>query len=239
METPMYRFCSANEPWSILTIPLMEKTLFLSLGNPPHDLWMFQARNIIVAGKSSWTFYCRFWSPIHQLDPISITPVFTNQQLHSRLNGSLGSLTMNHQGQLGNALELFFLNPKRVSLKIGCFMVIGQWWFSHFSYPLVNIQKTNWKDPPFSVGKSTINGPCSIAMLNYQRVTILSWSHFFACLIIIFWLTRPLEGKIVISTRGLLANLRSSSSCRVKGNLRPESRFNQWETNIAMENRHF
>ena len=24
-------------------------------------------------------------------------------------------------------------------------------------YPLVNIQKTNWKDPPFFMGKSTIS----------------------------------------------------------------------------------
>ena len=31
-----------------------------------------------------------------------------------------------------------------------------------------------WKDPPFLMGKSTIStGPLSIAMLNYQRVTIL------------------------------------------------------------------
>ena len=27
-----------------------------------------------------------------------------------------------------------------------------------------------WKDPPFGIGKSTVNEPFSIAMLNYQRV---------------------------------------------------------------------
>ena len=41
-------------------------------------------------------------------------------------------------------------------------------WFIHH-YPLVNIQK-NYGKSPFFMGKSTINGPCSIAMLNYQRV---------------------------------------------------------------------
>ena len=29
----------------------------------------------------------------------------------------------------------------------------------------------NWKISPFSMGKTTINGPFSIAMLNYQRVS--------------------------------------------------------------------
>jgi hypothetical protein len=33
-------------------------------------------------------------------------------------------------------------------------------------YPLVNVNKKLWKDPPFSMGKSTI----SMAMLVYQRV---------------------------------------------------------------------
>ena len=34
---------------------------------------------------------------------------------------------------------------------------------------LVKLQKL-WKDPPILMGKSTISsGPCSIAMLNYQR----------------------------------------------------------------------
>ena len=39
---------------------------------------------------------------------------------------------------------------------------------SEETYPLVNIH--NYGKSPFSVGKSTINGPFSIAMLNYQRV---------------------------------------------------------------------
>ena len=61
---------------------------------------------------------------------------------------------------------------------------------------LVKIEKTIWKDPPFSMGKSTINVPFSIAMLNYQRVytlmntqmigmTIMGWitlSHDKPCL---------------------------------------------------------
>jgi len=41
----------------------------------------------------------------------------------------------------------------------------------NWSYPLVNVYVTNWKDPPFS---SWVNPlflwPLSIAMLNYQRV---------------------------------------------------------------------
>ena len=40
-------------------------------------------------------------------------------------------------------------------------------------YPLVNIQKTNSKDPPCLMGKSTIlTGPFSTAMLNYRRVYV-------------------------------------------------------------------
>ena len=35
-------------------------------------------------------------------------------------------------------------------------------------YPLVS--KHNYGKSPFLVGKSTINGPFSIAMLNFQRV---------------------------------------------------------------------
>ena len=43
-------------------------------------------------------------------------------------------------------------------------------------YPLVNVDITNWKDPPFSMGKSTIStGSFSIATLNYQRVS-QKWS---------------------------------------------------------------
>jgi len=39
---------------------------------------------------------------------------------------------------------------------------------------LVNCHILLWKDPPFSMGKSTIStGPFSIAMLNYQRVDII------------------------------------------------------------------
>ena len=41
-------------------------------------------------------------------------------------------------------------------------------------YPLVNVYIANWKDPPFLMGKSTIStGPFSIAMLVYQRVSIV------------------------------------------------------------------
>ena len=38
-------------------------------------------------------------------------------------------------------------------------------------YPLVNIQKT-MDNHIFFIGKSTLNGPCSIAMVNHQRVSI-------------------------------------------------------------------
>ena len=37
------------------------------------------------------------------------------------------------------------------------------------SYPLVNSHIT-MENQNFLIGKSTINGPCLIAMLNYQRV---------------------------------------------------------------------
>jgi hypothetical protein len=37
-------------------------------------------------------------------------------------------------------------------------------------YPLVNYQLANWKITIFKNGKSKINGPFPIAMLNYQRV---------------------------------------------------------------------
>jgi hypothetical protein len=40
---------------------------------------------------------------------------------------------------------------------------------SHY-YPLVNIQQ-NYGTSPSLIGKSTINGPFSIAILNYQRVS--------------------------------------------------------------------
>ena len=38
-------------------------------------------------------------------------------------------------------------------------------------YHLVNVYITNWKDPPFFMGKSTLCMAISIAMLVYQRVT--------------------------------------------------------------------
>ena len=38
------------------------------------------------------------------------------------------------------------------------------------SYPLVNIHSLLWKITILNIGKSTINGPFSIAMLTYQRV---------------------------------------------------------------------
>ena len=36
-------------------------------------------------------------------------------------------------------------------------------------YPLVNVYIANWKITIVKFGKSTINGPFSIAILNYQR----------------------------------------------------------------------
>ena len=40
-------------------------------------------------------------------------------------------------------------------------------------YPLVNIQKTVEKSTSL-IGKSTVSGPSSIAMLNYQNVTCVA-----------------------------------------------------------------
>ena len=45
----------------------------------------------------------------------------------------------------------------------------GQWWFI-IIYPLV-ISQFAMENPPFSMGKSTINGPFSIAMLVCRRVS--------------------------------------------------------------------
>ena len=39
-------------------------------------------------------------------------------------------------------------------------------------YPLVN-GLHNYRKSPFIMGKLTIHGPCSIVMLNYQRVKML------------------------------------------------------------------
>ena len=40
----------------------------------------------------------------------------------------------------------------------------------HDPYPLVNVNKKLWKDPPFFNGKSTIStGTFSIAMLTFTR----------------------------------------------------------------------
>ena len=39
----------------------------------------------------------------------------------------------------------------------------------HGIYPPVNVYIANWKIKIFLLGKSTINGPFSIAMLNYRR----------------------------------------------------------------------
>jgi len=39
-------------------------------------------------------------------------------------------------------------------------------------YPLVNIQKNYGTSPSFLIGKPTINGQFSIAMLKYQRVIV-------------------------------------------------------------------
>ena len=47
-------------------------------------------------------------------------------------------------------------------------------------YPLVNCHITNWKDPPFLMGKlTTSTGPFSIAMLVYQRLLIFGTSFVF------------------------------------------------------------
>ena len=53
-------------------------------------------------------------------------------------------------------------------------------------YPLVNVQKNDGKCT-FLIGKSlnqhksTINGPCSIAMLNYQRVLFKKDKYVILC----------------------------------------------------------
>ena len=40
---------------------------------------------------------------------------------------------------------------------------------------LVNVYSLRTGKSPSPIGKSTINGPCSIAMLNYQRVDDICW----------------------------------------------------------------
>ena len=51
-----------------------------------------------------------------------------------------------------------------------CLYIYGISWVFH-GYPLVNVNKTLWKDPLCTMGKSTVNGPFSIAISNYQRLT--------------------------------------------------------------------
>ena len=51
-------------------------------------------------------------------------------------------------------------------------------------YPLV--KSHNYGKSPCLVGKSTISWPCSIAMLNYQRVCVRICWHILACHIYIF-----------------------------------------------------
>ena len=46
-------------------------------------------------------------------------------------------------------------------------LAVGDDIFTHSWYPLVNYH--NFRKSPFLMGKSTINGPFSIARLNYQR----------------------------------------------------------------------
>ena len=41
-----------------------------------------------------------------------------------------------------------------------------------FVYPLVMTNSLPWKDPPFLIGKPSINGPFSVAMLNNQKRVI-------------------------------------------------------------------
>ena len=43
---------------------------------------------------------------------------------------------------------------------------------------LVNVYITNWKITMFVMGKLTINGPFSTAMLNYQRVYTVTWNGY-------------------------------------------------------------
>ena len=66
-----------------------------------------------------------------------------------------------------------FRSERMVKWKEGCWMSQHDRQNSRLSvYPLVNVNKKQWKHPPFLMGKSTIStGPCSIAMFVYQRVT--------------------------------------------------------------------
>jgi hypothetical protein len=46
------------------------------------------------------------------------------------------------------------------------------------TYPLANVDITNWKDPPFSMGKSTISMVIFNSYVNvYQRVIYLDESY--------------------------------------------------------------
>ena len=58
------------------------------------------------------------------------------------------------------------------------------------NYTLWYIDMANWTDPQFSMGEST-QWPCSIAMLNYQKVVVycMSMVNYFDVL----------SGKILIS----------------------------------------
>ena len=73
------------------------------------------------------------------------------------------------------SVGLFQWNLEKVdviSICLICFSMVHMYLIWDFTGPnLGNMHKTNWKDPPCSMGKLTIStGPFSIAMLNYQRV---------------------------------------------------------------------
>ena len=62
------------------------------------------------------------------------------------------------------------------SLHLG--KMIYRWWFCHIEglvYPTITtlVNEDSYGKSPFIIGRSTINGPISIVMLVYQRVTTL------------------------------------------------------------------
>ena len=76
-----------------------------------------------------------------------------------------------------------FLIPRTAIYRVFLAMIFGHFedlispchkWPSPWTYPLVNSQIFSYRKSPWPsfIGKPTINGPCSIAILNYLRVIL-------------------------------------------------------------------
>ena len=91
-----------------------------------------------------------------------------------KINCNMTSLAahLQHGQQLLHALPKVAKHSDTVTNVLGmnpaAYSLLGEWWVV---YPLVN--KHSYRKPPAGTGKSTINGPFSISMLNCQGVHLV------------------------------------------------------------------